>query len=213
MNQPVPIKSTDQLPAELTARDAVYVHPTSIIDAGAEVGGGTVIWHFCHLMPGCRVGTLCHIGQNVVIQGAAELGSHCRVLNNVTLYRGVHCSDGVFLGPSCVFTNVVNPRAFINRKSEIKPTFLEEGVSVGANATILCGIRIGAYALIGAGSVVVNDVPAHALMVGNPAKQIGWVSRDGYRLTFVQGEAFCAQERRTYLLDSSGRVTLREGTV
>lgn len=195
------IVSTDTLPLEGPRSEAVYVHPSSFVDAGAQVGGGTIVWHFCHLMPDSRIGSFCHIGQNVVIQSRAVLGNGCRVLNNVTLFSGVECADDVFLGPCCTFTNIPNPRAFISRKSEFRTTHVEQGASIGANATILCGIRIGAYALVGAGSVVLYSVAPYALVAGNPARQIGWVSREGHRLCFDdKGVAFCAVEGRHYLL-------------
>lgn len=197
------IKSTYDLPSDRSHLNDVYVHPTTEVAPDAQIGAGTIIWHFGHVMSTAEVGAECHIGQNVVIQPRASLGNRCRVLNNVTLFKGVHCADEVFLGPSCVFTNVLNPRAFINRKAEIRPTYLKQGVTVGANATILCGITIGAYAMIGAGSVVLESVPEYALVVGNPAKQVGWVSRDGHRLHFQAGRAYCKEENRWYLLNET----------
>ncbi|MDR0768955.1 MAG: N-acetyltransferase [Dysgonamonadaceae bacterium] len=154
-------------------------HPTAIIDEGAKIGNGTKIWHFSHIMSGSVVGENCNIGQNVVISIKACLGNNVKVQNNVSVYTGVTCEDDVFLGPGCVFTNVSNPRSFISRKDEFKPTLVKRGASVGANATILCGITIGEYAMIGAGAVVTKDVPPFALIVGNPGKQAGWVDKEG----------------------------------
>ncbi|GHU69098.1 N-acetyltransferase [Bacteroidia bacterium] len=157
----------------------VQIHPTAIIDTGAKIATGTKIWHFSHIMPEAEIGENCILGQNVFVASGAQLGNGVKVQNNVSIYAGVICEDDVFLGPSCVFTNVVNPRAFIERKKEFKPTLIKKGASIGANATILCGITIGEYAMIGAGSVVTKDVPPYALVVGNPAKQIGLVDREG----------------------------------
>ena len=155
------------------------VHPTAVIDAGAEIGNGTKIWHFSHIMSDAVIGENCNIGQNVVISPKVSLGSNVKVQNNVSVYTGVTCEDEVFLGPSCVFTNVLNPRSFITRKDEFKPTLVKRGASIGANATILCGITIGEYAMIGAGAVVTKDVPPFALIVGNPGRQIGQVDKEG----------------------------------
>ena len=175
------------------------IHPTAIVEDGCVLGQGTRVWHFSHLMCGAEVGENCNIGQNVVIMPEVRLGRGCKVQNNVSLYSGVVCEDYVFLGPSCVFTNVINPRAFIERKSEYCPTHLHEGVSIGANATILCGITIGAYAMVGAGTVVIRDVPPYALVVGNPARRIGWVSRAGHRLSFDdKGMAVCPETGERY---------------
>lgn len=186
------------------------IDPTTIIDDGVRIGDGTVVWHFCHLMHDAEIGEQCHIGQNVVVQPRVSVGDRCRILNNVTLYTGVHCEDEVFLGPSCVFTNVINPRAAISRKHEFRDTYIGRGVSIGANATILCGIEIGAYAMVGAGSVVTHSVRPYALMVGNPARQIGWVSRDGYRLDFSVGDTCSVpQEGQVYRLHrATGEITL-----
>ncbi len=176
-----------------------YAHPSSVIDEGASIGQGTKIWHFCHIMADCAIGELCNIGQNVVISPGVSLGRNVKVQNNVSLYTGVRCEDDVFIGPSAVFTNVLNPRSAVSRKDEYRATILKRSVSIGANATIVCGVTIGEYALIGAGTVVLHDVPPYALVVGNPARQTGWVSRDGYKLEFdPQGEAFCGQENRYY---------------
>jgi len=176
-------------------------HETAIIDEGCLIGNGVKIWHFSHLMTGCTVGNHCNIGQNVVVSPGVVLGDHVKVQNNVSLYTGVTCEDDVFLGPSCVFTNVINPRSAIPRKHEYMPTKVCKGASIGANATIVCGITIGEYAMIGAGAVVTNDVPAYALVVGNPARRIGWVSAYGHRLQFDEnGIADCPESKDRYLL-------------
>lgn len=178
-----------------------FIDPSSIVEPGAIVGDNTYIWHFCHIMPGAMIGNRCSLGQNVVMMPDSVLGDGCRVQNNVTLYTGVHCEKDVFLGPSCVFTNVINPRAFISRKHEYRSTIIKQGASIGANVTTLCGVVIGEYAMIGAGSVVIRNVPAFALMVGNPARQIGWVSKAGHKLTFdVSGIAHCPIEGDRYIL-------------
>ncbi len=156
-----------------------FVHESSYVDEGCQIGKGTKIWHFSHIMKGCIIGEDCNIGQNVVISPDVVLGRNCKIQNNVSVYTGVRCEDDVFLGPSMVFTNVINPRAAVSRKDEYKPTIIHRGASVGANATIVCGHKLGEYCLIGAGSVVTKDVPPYALMVGNPAKQIGWVNAHG----------------------------------
>ncbi|MDR1653329.1 MAG: acetyltransferase [Prevotellaceae bacterium] len=176
-----------------------YAHETAVIDGGVQIGDGTKIWHFSHIMSGCQIGERCNIGQNVVISPAVRLGKNVKIQNNVSVYTGVICEDDVFLGPSMVFTNVINPRSFVERKSEYKPTFLRRGASVGANATIICGNEIGQYALIGAGAVVTKDVKPFALVVGNPAKQIGWVSRYGHRLHFDEnGTGICPETKERY---------------
>lgn len=154
-------------------------HSTAVIDEGASIGTGTKIWHFSHIMPEAVIGKNCIIGQNVMIAPRVVLGNQVKVQNNVSVYTGVICEDDVFLGPSCVFTNVINPRSFIERKNEFRPTRVKRGASIGANATILCGVTIGEYAMIGAGSVVTKDVSPYALIVGNPGKQIGWVDEEG----------------------------------
>lgn len=177
------------------------IHPSSVVDTGAQVGDGTRIWHFCHVMPKAVIGEGCNIGQNVFIDNNVSIGNGVKIQNNVSVYNGVVVEDGVFLGPSMVFTNVINPRSFIERKSEYRPTYLRKGCTIGANATIVCGVEIGAYALVGAGTVVIRDVPAHALMVGNPARQVGWVSRSGDRLVFDDtGTARCVSETSLYRL-------------
>lgn len=159
-----------------------FVHESSYVDEGCKIGAGTKIWHFSHIMSHCEIGENCNIGQNVVISPEVRLGRGCKIQNNVSVYTGVICEDDVFLGPSMVFTNVINPRAHVSRKDEYRPTILKRGCSVGANATIVCGHTLGEYCLIGAGSVVTRDVPAYALMVGNPARQIGWVDQAGNRV-------------------------------
>lgn len=185
-----------------------FVHESSYVDEGCRIGKGTKIWHFSHVMSGCTIGEDCNIGQNVVISPDVVLGRNCKIQNNVSVYTGVRCEDDVFLGPSMVFTNVLNPRAAVSRKSEYRETILERGASVGANATIVCGHRLGAYCLIGAGSVVTKDVPAYALMVGNPARRIGWVSRHGEKLHFnAEGVAICPATGEHYRLHD-GEVSL-----
>ena len=154
-------------------------HPTAVIDEGALIGKGTKIWHFSHIMSGAVIGENCTIGQNVLVASQAILGNNVKIQNNVSVYTGVVCEDEVFLGPSCVFTNVINPRSFISRKEEFRPTLVKKGATIGANATIICGVTIGEYAMIGAGAVITKDVPAFALIVGNPGRQIGSVDREG----------------------------------
>lgn len=161
-----------------------FIHPSSVLDDGCSIGEGSKIWHFCHLMSSCKIGKNCILGQNVMVGQNVILGNNVKVQNNVSIYDGVICEDDVFLGPSMVFTNVLNPRSFVNRKNEFKKTLIKRGASIGANATILCGNSIGEYAMIGAGSVVTKDVVDYALVVGNPGKQIGWVSKNGCRLEF-----------------------------
>ena len=163
-----------------------FVHESSYVDEGCQIGKGTKIWHFSHIMRGCVIGENCNIGQNVVISPDVILGRNCKIQNNVSVYTGVRCEDDVFLGPSMVFTNVINPRAAVCRKDEYKPTILRRGVSVGATATIVCGHELGEYCMIGAGSVVTKDVHAFALMIGNPARQIGWVNRHGDKVSSLE---------------------------
>lgn len=183
-----------------------FSHPTAVIDEGAAIGRGTKIWHFTHVMPRAVIGDHCNIGQNVFIDNGVTIGNKVKIQNNVSVYSGVVCEDGVFLGPSMVFTNVINPRGFIERKSEFKKTLVKKGATIGANATIVCGNTIGEYALIGAGAVITKPVASYALVAGNPATQIGWVSERGIRLHFDEnGEAVCEE--------SGDRYTLREGVV
>lgn len=176
-----------------------YAHETAVLDEGCQIGAGTRIWHFTHLMPEAVVGENCILGQNVMVANHATLGNNVKVQNNVSVYEGVTCEDGVFLGPSVVFTNVINPRAFIERKHEFRPTLVRCGASIGANATILCGHTIGRYALVGAGAVVTHDVPDYAVVTGNPAKQTGWVSEYGHPLRFDgTNTAVCLESGQKY---------------
>ncbi len=185
-----------------------FKHESAYIDEGVNIGQDTKIWHFSHIMTGCSIGEGCNIGQNVVISPNVVLGRNVKIQNNVSVYTGVICEDDVFLGPSMVFTNVINPRSHVNRKSEYMPTILRKGSSIGANATIVCGNEIGEYALIGAGAVITKPVLPYALVVGNPARQIGWVSRHGHRLNFDKnGDAFCPETKERYKL-VDGKVNL-----
>lgn len=178
-----------------------FAHESAFIDEGCEIGKGTKIWHFSHIMSGCRLGTNCNIGQNVVISPEVVLGNNVKVQNNVSIYTGVTCDDDVFLGPSCVFTNVTNPRSAVNRRGQYARTHVGKGASIGANATIVCGHDIGAFAFIGAGAVVTKNVPAFALLVGNPARQLGWMSEYGHRLSFdAAGKATCPESGQVYEL-------------
>lgn len=178
-----------------------FAHETAVIDDGCFIGKETKIWHFSHIMPNCVIGEKCNIGQNVVVSPGVVLGKNVKVQNNVSIYTGVICEDDVFLGPSMVFTNVINPRSAIIRKDEYQQTIVKKGASIGANATIICGNNIGEYALIGAGAVVTKAIKPYALVVGNPSKQIGWVSEYGHRLYFDQsGKAVCKESQQVYLL-------------
>lgn len=178
-----------------------FAHETAVIDAGCQIGEGSKIWHFSHLMPGCTLGKACNIGQNVVISPEVVLGNNVKVQNNVSIYTGVICEDDVFLGPSMVFTNVMNPRSAVNRRDSYLRTHVGKGASIGANATIVCGHDIGAFAFIGAGAVVTKHVPAYALVVGNPARQLGWMSEYGHRLQFdTDGRATCPESGQHYQL-------------
>jgi UDP-2-acetamido-3-amino-2,3-dideoxy-glucuronate N-acetyltransferase len=180
-----------------------FAHETAVIDAGCQIGEGSKIWHFSHLMPGCVLGKSCNIGQNVVISPDVILGNNVKVQNNVSIYTGVICDDDVFLGPSMVFTNVINPRSAVNRRDNYLRTHVGKGASIGANATIVCGHDIGAFAFIGAGAVVTKHVPDFALVVGNPARQIGWMSEFGHRLQFnTDGLATCPESGQVYRLNN-----------
>lgn len=184
-----------------------FAHETAVIDEGCEIESGTKIWHFSHIMPNCKIGENCNIGQNVVISPQVILGKNVKVQNNVSIYTGVICEDDVFLGPSMVFTNVINPRSAVNRKNEYAKTVVKKGASIGANATIVCGHDIGRYAFIGAGAVVTKDVPDYALVIGNPAKQTGWMSEFGHKLNFDKnGLAVCSESQEKYEL-KAGKVT------
>jgi UDP-2-acetamido-3-amino-2,3-dideoxy-glucuronate N-acetyltransferase len=191
-------------------------HETAVIDEGARIGAGTKIWHFSHIMPGAVLGERCNIGQNVVVSPGVVLGANVKVQNNVSIYEGVTCDDDVFLGPSCVFTNVTNPRSAINRRGQYARTHVGRGASIGANVTIVCGHDIGPYAFIGAGAVVTKNVPAYALVVGNPARQMGWMSAYGHRLEFNQnGRATCPESGEAYKLtqDAAGQPAVaKDGT-
>ncbi|MES2690150.1 MAG: DapH/DapD/GlmU-related protein [Bacteroidota bacterium] len=178
-----------------------FAHETAIVDEGCEIGEGSKIWHFSHIMTDCKIGKGCNIGQNVVISPKVILGDNVKIQNNVSIYSGVTCGDDVFLGPSCVFTNVVNPRSAVNRRGQYSKTHVGNGASIGANATIVCGHDIGEFAFIGAGAVVTKNVPAYALLVGNPARQMGWMSEYGHRLHFdAGGRASCEESGQQYEL-------------
>ena len=183
-----------------------FIHETAVIDTGAQVGANSKVWHYCHLMGGSVIGKDCSLGQNVFVASSVVLGDGCKIQNNVSLYEGVVCEEEVFLGPSCVFTNVKNPRSSVNRRSEYLSTHVGKGATIGANATIVCGLSLGAYCFVGAGAVVTRDIPDFALVVGNPAHRIGWMSRRGERLNFNdEGIAECPI--------SGDRYELKEGTV
>lgn len=186
-----------------------FSHETAVIDEGCVIGEGTRIWHFTHVMPDCTLGKNCNLGQNVVISPGVVLGNNVKVQNNVSIYTGVVCEDDVFLGPSMVFTNIVNPRSAVVRKDQYVKTLVKKGASIGANATIVCGIEIGEFAFIGAGAVVIRDVPPFALVVGNPAKHIGWMSEYGHKLEFdVNNIAVCPESKEEYILER-GKVSKR----
>jgi UDP-2-acetamido-3-amino-2,3-dideoxy-glucuronate N-acetyltransferase len=181
-----------------------FIHSSALVDQGCIIGKGTKVWHFSHIMPGCKIGERCNIGQNVVVSPDVVLGDNVKVQNNVSIYTGVTCDDDVFLGPSMVFTNVINPRSAINRRDQYARTHVGKGASIGANATIVCGHDIGEYAFIGAGAVVTKNVPAFALVVGNPARQLGWVGEYGHRLHFdANGMATCEESGQQYLLENN----------
>lgn len=178
-----------------------FAHETAIIDDGCQIGEGTKIWHFTHIMPNCYIGENCSIGQNVVISPEVKIGNGVKIQNNVSVYTGVICEDDVFLGPSAVFTNVINPRSAIVRKKEFKTTLVQKGATIGANATIVCGITIGRYAFVGAGSVVTKNIPDYALVIGNPARLSGWMSEYGHKLKFnADGIAICPESKEKYKL-------------
>jgi UDP-2-acetamido-3-amino-2,3-dideoxy-glucuronate N-acetyltransferase len=179
-----------------------FAHPTAVIDEGCEIGDGTTIWHFCHLMPGCRIGDNCNIGQNVMIASNVIVGNNVKVQNNVSIFEGVTCEDDVFLGPSVVFTNIINPRSAISRKGKYQQTVLRKGATIGANATIICGNEIGSYAFVGAGAVVTKPVLPYALVTGNPAKQTGWMSEFGHKLNFESEKAVCPESQEIYFLQN-----------
>lgn len=180
-----------------------FAHETAVIDPGCNIGEGTKVWHFSHLMEGCELGDGCNVGQNVVISPGVKLGKNVKVQNNVSIYTGVECEDDVFLGPSMVFTNITNPRSAIIRRDQYERTVVKKGASIGANATVVCGHDIGEFALIGAGAVVTKNIPAFALVVGNPAKQIGWVSEFGHRLNFDDNNrASCPESNQEYKLEN-----------
>lgn len=190
-----------------------FVHPTAVIDEGCTIGAGTKIWHFSHIMSGCVIGDNCNIGQNVVVSPEVVLGNNVKVQNNVSLYTGVLCGDDVFIGPSAVFTNVINPRSAVVRKSEYQQTHVGKGATIGANATIVCGHNIGEYAFIGAGAVITKNVPPYALFVGNPARQMGWMSERGCKLIFNnEGQATCAESKENYQLMNGQVLKVKENT-
>jgi len=184
--------------------DKFFAHSTAVIDDNCQIGEGTKIWHFSHVMSKCKIGKGCNLGQNVVVSPDVILGDNVKVQNNVSIYTGVICEDDVFLGPSMVFTNVINPRSAINRRNQYAKTTVKKGASIGANATIVCGNDIGEYAFIGAGAVVTKTIPNYALVVGNPSKQIGWVGEYGHRLNFNdEGIAVCPESKQEYKLEKN----------
>lgn len=186
-----------------------FAHETAIIDTGCIIGEATKIWHFSHIMSGCTIGDQCSIGQNVVISPEVRIGNRVKIQNNVSVYTGVICEDDVFLGPSAVFTNVINPRSAVSRKDEYKPTLVQKGATIGANSTIVCGITIGKYAFVGAGAVVTKNIPDYALVVGNPARQTGWMSEFGHKLKFnPEGIAVCPESQDQYRLENENVVKI-----
>jgi UDP-2-acetamido-3-amino-2,3-dideoxy-glucuronate N-acetyltransferase len=187
----------------MTEQKEYFAHPSAIVDEGCKIGDGTKIWHFSHIMPNCKIGDNCNIGQNVVVSPEVILGNNVKVQNNVSIYTGVECEDDVFLGPSMVFTNVINPRSAVNRKNQYLKTLVKRGASIGANATLVCGIEIGRFAFVGAGAVVTKTVADYALVLGNPAKQTGWMSEYGHKLTFnKEGIAICDESKEKYKLQN-----------
>jgi UDP-2-acetamido-3-amino-2,3-dideoxy-glucuronate N-acetyltransferase len=188
-----------------------FAHDTAIIDAGCQIGAGTKIWHFSHIMSDCVIGNNCNIGQNVVVSPQVVLGNNVKVQNNVSIYTGVVCDDDVFLGPSCVFTNVTNPRSAVNRKTQYAKTHIGKGATIGANATVVCGHDIGQYAFVGAGAVVTKNVPDYALVIGNPSRQTGWMSEFGHRLKFDDdGTAICPESKQEYKLHNNKVVRTKQ---
>lgn len=181
----------------------VFIHSTAVVDEGAIIGEKTKIWHFSHVMGSCKVGNNCNIGQNVFIDNNVSIGNRVKIQNNVSVYNGVVIEDDVFLGPSVVFTNVINPRSFIERKHQFKSTIVQKGATIGANVTLVCGIQVGAYALVGAGSVVTKNIKPYALVYGNPARQQGWVSKAGVKLVFKDGKAVCIESKEEYMLKNN----------
>lgn len=183
--------------------EGVFIHETAVVDEGVKIGSGSKVWHFSHLMPDSVLGEKCNLGQNVVVSPGVTLGNNVKVQNNVSIYTGVVCEDDVFLGPSMVFTNVINPRSAVVRRDEFKTTLVQQGASIGANATIVCGITIGKYALVGAGAVITKSIPDFELWVGNPGKRLGWVSEYGHRLHFnEEGKATCPETGDLYILNN-----------
>jgi UDP-2-acetamido-3-amino-2,3-dideoxy-glucuronate N-acetyltransferase len=189
----------------------IFVHPTAVVDEGCIIGKNAKIWHFSHIMPGCTIGEGCNIGQNCVIFPEVVLGRNVKIQNNVSVYTGVTCGDDVFLGPSCVFTNITNPRSAVVRRGQYSKTHVGKGATIGANATIVCGHDIGEYAFIGAGAVVTKDVPDYALVIGNPARQSGWMSEHGHKLTFKDNRAECPESGWIYEL-ANGKVSKVKGS-
>lgn len=184
-----------------------FAHETAIVDPGCQIGAGTKIWHFSHIMSNCYIGEQCSIGQNVVISPVVRIGNRVKIQNNVSVYTGVICEDDVFLGPSAVFTNVINPRSAVSRKNEYQQTLVRQGATIGANATIVCGITVGRFAFIGAGAVVTKNIPDYALVMGNPARQTGWMSEFGHKLKFnPEGMAVCPESKEQYQLEN-GKVS------
>lgn len=190
--------------SESPLKTVYFSHPSAIIDNGCKIGNGVNIWHFCHIMTNCIIGDSCNIGQNVVISPGVILGKNVKIQNNVSLYTGVECEDDVFLGPSCVFTNITNPRSAIVRKDQYKKTLVRQGATIGANATIVCGIEIGKYAFVGAGAVLTKSIPDYALYIGNPAIQKGWMSEYGHKLIFDKdNKAECKESGEMYILHNA----------
>ncbi len=190
-------------PGRITELPGVRIHESAYVDAGAEIGEGTAVWHFAHIQSGARIGRGCSFGQNVNVGAGVVVGDRVKVQNNVSIYTGTTLEDEVFLGPSCVLTNVTNPRSQVARRSLYEPTLLRRGATVGANATVVCGVTLGRYCFVAAGAVVTRDVPDYGLVVGTPARRAGWMSRHGHRLTFVDGEATCPESGLRYTLDNS----------